>query len=130
MKGDATPAEVYDSVKKMVDELLFRARQDSKSMPVVLVVNVEIKQGHLEEFLKVINYDAEGSRRETDCYRFDVLRDMENDHKFIFYEAYKDASSIDVHKATPHYAAWTKFKESGGVVSASAVKMNGYNFTF
>ena len=53
-------------------------------------VNVEVKPERLDEFLEVIQNNAAGSRKEPECYRFDILRNEENPNKFTFYEVYKD----------------------------------------
>ena len=54
--------------------------------------------------------DAVGSRKEAGCLRFDVLRCPKQANKFFFYEIYVDAAAIEVHKAQPHFKAWTDFK--------------------
>ena len=51
-----------------------------------------------------------------------MLRDNENECKFVFYEVYKDMESVARHKATPHFQLWSDFKASGGVVSQTSVK--------
>ena len=131
MKGTATPSEVFTSVKSMVDTVLQQARNEEKaSCPICLVVDVEIHKDHLEEFINVITIDAEGSRTEPGCYRFDVLRDPENPCKFTFYETYKDQAAIEFHRNAPHFQVWTKFKEEGKVVSAAKRELLGMNFTF
>lgn len=101
-----------------------------KCSPKALVVTVEIRDGRIEEFLKVIKEDAVGSRERENggCLRFDVLRDASAPNKFIFYEVYKDTAAIDFHKATPHFALWSKFKESGGVISQHVSKADAIFF--
>ncbi len=37
------------------------------------------------------------------------------------YEVYESEEAVEFHKTTDHYAVWTAFKDSGGVVSASKV---------
>ena len=59
---------------------------------------------------KAIEIDAIGSRTEPGCLRFDVLQDKSDPNKFVFYEVYKDADAINVHKSMPHFKAWTDFK--------------------
>ena len=81
------------------------------------MVHVEIKKDRLDEFLKAITIDAEGSRLEEGCYRFDILRDPENPCKFTFFEAYKNEDAVVFHKSTQHFKAWSDFKATGGVVS-------------
>ena len=66
--------------------------------------------------------DAVGSRTEEGCLRFDVLCDQTNPNRFFFYEVYKDASAVTIHKEQPHVKAWSDFKASGGVVSSVSTK--------
>eukprot|EP00617_Octactis_speculum_P008761 CAMPEP_0185771270 /NCGR_PEP_ID=MMETSP1174-20130828/63938_1 /TAXON_ID=35687 /ORGANISM="Dictyocha speculum, Strain CCMP1381" /LENGTH=97 /DNA_ID=CAMNT_0028457073 /DNA_START=109 /DNA_END=402 /DNA_ORIENTATION=+ len=95
-----------------------------------IVVQVEIEPARVPQFLDVMNYDAEESRKEEGCFRFDLLRDQSDPNKFIFYEVYKDANAVDVHKSMPHYKAWSDFKDAGGVVSQTAIKADAINFTY
>ena len=97
--------------------------------PVAIVVEVEIKPDRMDDFLKAITIDVQGSRQEEGCLRFDLLRDNSNPNKFFFYEVYVDAAAVDVHKATPHFKAWSDFKESGGVVSQTSSKCAALDFT-
>ena len=39
------------------------------------------------------------------------------------YEVYRSKEAVDAHRATAHFAVWTTFKESGGVVDGSVSKM-------
>jgi len=70
------------------------------SEPLCLVVSVEISPERIDAFLAVMKIDAEESRKEEGCLRFDVLRDESNPNKFIFYEVvivHVTASSSCVH---------------------------------
>lgn len=93
-------------------------------MPIVLIVTVEVVPDRIEDFLKAMEIDAIGSRTNENggCLRFDVNRDATDPNKFYFYEVYVDADAIERHKLTPHFKAWTDFRESGGVVSFSVIK--------
>jgi len=95
--------------------------------PVALFVTVEIKEDRLDDFLRVIEADAIGSRTNENgkCFRFDVLRDSSQANKFHFYEVYENEEAVVAHKATPHFALWTEFKASGGVISQTVIKANG-----
>mmetsp|Transcript_4328 Transcript_4328/g.5971 ORF Transcript_4328/g.5971 Transcript_4328/m.5971 type:complete len:174 (-) Transcript_4328:510-1031(-) len=103
----------------------------TKSDFVSLVVHVEIKEDRLEEFLKVIEADAVGSRTKENggCLRFDVLQDSESKTKFTFYEVYKDNSAVEFHKSTDHYKLWTDFKSTGAVLSQTVMKGETLFFT-
>ena len=99
------------------------------STPIAVVVKVEIVPERKADFLEAMRIDAEGSRAEDGCLRFDLLQDQSDENTFFFYEAYKDMDAIAVHKETAHYKAWSDFKASGGVVSQTASKTNAINWT-
>lgn len=83
---------------------------------VALLVFVDIKPESMADFLKVMEGDARGSRdRSLDpgAIRFDMLRSTEVSNRFLFYEVYRDAKSVSLHKTTDHYKAWSAFKEVG-----------------
>ena len=72
-----------------------------------MIVECNVKPEKRDEFLKVIEHDAEHSEHdEPGCLRFDVLNDLEDPNKFFFYEVYKDEAALDAHRAAPHYAVW------------------------
>lgn len=95
------------------------------SKPFGIVVDAEIKEDRMEEFLDLIEKDAVGSRAEPGCLRFDLLQSQENPNKFVFYEVYENLDAVAFHKEQPHFALWTKFKESGGVVNSVSHKTDG-----
>ena len=98
--------------------------------PFAVIVAVKIKPERTEEFLKVMHADAQGSRGEPDCLRFDLLKDEKDPNKFYFYEVYANGKeAMDYHKSMDHYKAWTAFKESGGVESQEASKAIAIDFT-
>ena len=90
-----------------------------------VIVQAEIEPDRMAEFLDMIRNNAEKSRKERGCLRFDVLRCQEQPNKFFFYELYKNPAAIDYHKEQDHYKAWADFKESGGVVSSVSFKSDG-----
>eukprot|EP00574_Skeletonema_japonicum_P005906 CAMPEP_0201714242 /NCGR_PEP_ID=MMETSP0593-20130828/810_1 /ASSEMBLY_ACC=CAM_ASM_000672 /TAXON_ID=267983 /ORGANISM="Skeletonema japonicum, Strain CCMP2506" /LENGTH=98 /DNA_ID=CAMNT_0048203507 /DNA_START=153 /DNA_END=449 /DNA_ORIENTATION=- len=94
-------------------------------MPICIVVEAEIKEDRMDDFLDMIEKNAVGSRAEPGCIRFDVLQAADQENKFFFYEVYEDAAAIDFHKTQPHYAAWGTFKESGGTLSSVSKKASG-----
>lgn len=72
-----------------------------------LTVNLQVQPGHLEPFLAAITENAERSfTDETGCLYFDVSQDATDDHRFVFYELYRDQGALDDHRAAPHFATW------------------------
>lgn len=131
MKGTASPSQIFDNVKAMVDKVAAEIRADSaQEVPVVAVIHVQVKADALEDFKKAIGHNAKGSRMEPGCYRFDVVQDQEDATKFTFYEAYKNADAVAAHRASPHFHVWNDFKESGAVTHFDRKLYNGINYTF
>jgi len=94
-------------------------------MTVGVVVEAEIKEERMEEFLKMIETNAVNSRKEEGNLRFDVLKVKDSENKFIFYEVYKDKDAVGFHKTQDHYKAWAAFKESGGTVTSVSKVCDG-----
>ena len=98
----------------------FRLRGGAPGMTAIgIVVDIDVHPDRVDEFLKVAEADAVGSRKEPGCLRFDVLRASDSETRFLFYEAYTSADAVAEHKAQPHFKLWTDFKESGGCKSVS-----------
>ncbi|KAL9187040.1 hypothetical protein ACHAXT_010760 [Thalassiosira profunda] len=99
------------------------------AMPICIVVEAEIKEDRMDDFLDMIEKNAVGSRAEPGCIRFDVLQAEDQANKFFFYEVYEDAAAIAHHKEQAHYLAWGAFKESGGTLSSVSKKASGKYMT-
>ncbi|GKY97206.1 hypothetical protein MPSEU_000679000 [Mayamaea pseudoterrestris] len=97
----------------------------TETKPFGVVVHAEIDPNRMAEFVTLMENNAEQSRKEPECIRFDVLRSQEAPNQFIFYELYKSPAGMDHHKQQPHYQAWANFKESGGALSAVTYKNDG-----
>ena len=73
-----------------------------------IVVQIQPKPDKVEAFLELALFDAQNSRKEPGCLRFDVLKHLENPPRFSFYEVYQDEAAVQAHRQTPHYARWIK----------------------
>ncbi len=84
----------------------------------IILVEVNVKPERLNDFLELIKYDAEHSENdEPGCLRFDVLQDTEDQHKFFYYEVYKDEAARMAHRETPHYKKYAA--ESADMMSTA-----------
>lgn len=95
------------------------------SKPFSVIVEAEIKEDRIEDFLKMIENNAAKSREESGCIRFDVLQDQSKENKFWFYEVYESTDAVAHHKTTSHYQSWADFKEGGGTISSVSHKADG-----
>ena len=74
---------------------------------IALVVSLQVRPGHLEEFLGAIGENAERSATdEPGCLYFDVVQSLDDDHRFLFYELYRDEAAVAAHRQAPHFARW------------------------
>lgn len=72
-----------------------------------LTVVLEVREGHLDQFLTAITANADRSfHDEPGCLRFDVSQSADDPHKFVFYELYADMDALGEHRRAPHFALW------------------------
>ena len=72
----------------------------------MIMVRLEVKPERVDEFLKLVSFNASESRKEPGNLRFDVVRSVDNTSRFGLYEVYRDDAAVRAHQATPHYAKW------------------------
>lgn len=111
-----SPSSLHTTVRKM---------SALSAKPFAVVVEAEIKEERMDEFMELIKKNAEETRKEPGCIRFDVLRSQSNPNQFFFYELYENVEAIDHHKKQAHYNLWADFKGSGGTVSSVSHKTDG-----
>ena len=76
----------------------------------VVIVPIQIEQGHRDEFLEALMVDAKGANEdEPGCLRFDAVQDADDDHRIWLYEVYKDEAAFQAHLQAPHFQV---FKEA------------------
>ena len=72
----------------------------------MIVVRLEVKPNRVDDFLKLVTFNAAESRKEPGNLRFDVVRSADNPTLFRLYEVYRGDDAIRAHQATAHYAKW------------------------
>ena len=72
---------------------------------IALVVEFEIKSGHLDDFLSIIREHAAGTLAEEEgCLQFDVLLPKEGGNRVLLYEAYRDDAALELHSNSARLA--------------------------
>ena len=69
----------------------------------IQMVSINVKPGHVEEFIDAFRINYEGTRKEPGNLRFDVLRDPDDETRFVIYEVFTSAEALDDHRKTEHY---------------------------
>lgn len=72
----------------------------------VTLVHVQVKPGHVADFIEATRLNHEASARESGNRRFDVLQSPDDPACFVLYEAYASAEDAAAHKQTAHYLVW------------------------
>ena len=72
----------------------------------VTMVNVQVKEDRIDDFVEACRVNHVGSIEEFGNRRFDVLQDTRDPARFVLYEAYVSEERAAAHKETPHYQHW------------------------
>lgn len=72
----------------------------------VTIVDVQVKEAHINEFIQACRLNHEASIREDGNRRFDILQQTDIPGHFVLYEAYTSEADAAAHKQTSHYLAW------------------------
>jgi autoinducer 2-degrading protein len=76
----------------------------------IVVVPLQIKEGHKDAFVEALLDDARGSvNNEPGCLRFDVVQDGADPNRIWLYEVYKDEAAFQSHLQAPYFA---KFQDA------------------
>ncbi|TET49900.1 MAG: antibiotic biosynthesis monooxygenase [Actinomycetota bacterium] len=77
----------------------------------IVQVQVHVKQGMADRFIEATIKNASKSIHEPGIARFDIIRQKEDQERFILVEAYRDSNAPAKHKETEHYGQWRKTVE-------------------
>jgi autoinducer 2-degrading protein len=72
----------------------------------VTLVHIHVKPEHMADFVESVRANHENSILEPGNLRFDILQSVDDQTRFVFYEAYLDEAAARAHKETAHYVAW------------------------
>ena len=72
----------------------------------IVLVHVHVKPDTIEAFEAASAENAAASRLEPGIARFDVLRQRDDQTRYLLVEVYRTPEAAVAHKATAHYLAW------------------------
>jgi autoinducer 2-degrading protein len=73
---------------------------------VATIIHVQVKPEFRQPFIEATRQNHERSIQEPGNLRFDILQDLQDPNKFVFYEAYATEQAAAAHKETLHYQKW------------------------
>lgn len=72
-------------------------------MEKIIIAQFSVTPNEVDKFLVITSELVENTRKEKGCLFYTQYRSVENSNDFVFYEIYKDQSSVDFHLTSPHY---------------------------
>ena len=75
-------------------------------MSLVLQVQIRIKPGNVEAFMKKLGENAAAARKEPGCTQFDILVDPNDPMNVMLYEVYADEKAFEVHQQQAHFKTY------------------------
>lgn len=80
-----------------------------------VVVTLEANPDRVEDLITALKTNAEHSRTEATCLKWEWSRHVTEPNQFAIYELYTDADAFAEHKASQHFADWKAATE--GVIA-------------
>ncbi len=80
-------------------------RREENIMYVVLV-HSHIQMEQVERFREITIQNAEASRGEVGCVRFDVIQQVDDPTRFTFIEVFKSEEDGAIHRESSHFKKW------------------------
>ena len=77
----------------------------------IVQVHVHVKKGMTEQFIEATTKNALKSIQEPGIARFELLKQKEDQERFILIEVYRDSNAPEKHKETEHYDQWREAVE-------------------
>ena len=81
-----------------------------------VTVILEVDPVRVEEFLPIVKAQAEASRAEPGCLRFEVSQQLDKPNVFALSEMYEDRDAVEAHYGSEHFARW-KASVSDGIIA-------------
>lgn len=88
-------------------------------MSYVLQVEIRVKPGNVDSFMRKVLENAASARNEPGCKQFDVVVDPKDPTSMMLYEVYADERAFEEHQKT---AAFKKYVDEAVPLLASRVR--------
>ncbi len=72
----------------------------------IILVHSHVQPQHVERFREITLRNAEASRGESGCVRFDILQQTDDPSRFTFIEIFRSEADAAAHRETPHFKQW------------------------
>jgi quinol monooxygenase YgiN len=87
---------------------------------IVLNVHMQAVPGRERELESELRALLVPTRKELGCLSYELHRDRENPHKFMFYEKFDSQAALDAHIHSPHFQKFLAYRATGSDPVAAA----------
>lgn len=77
-------------------------------MKKVIIAQLNVKAHKVTDFLKLAEVMVEHSNAESGCITYKLLKEVNAETKFFFYEEYENEKAIKIHNSSEHYITFIK----------------------
>lgn len=86
--------------------------------PITMIARLRAAPGKADALAALLTEQAGVVRRsEPGCLYYRLHRSNDDPHLFFFYEAYVDEAALEVHRQSPHIAAYRKRRNDEGLAA-------------
>merc|ERR1711879_576631 len=104
--SDEQPVLSKRLLKTEAIDFSWQASSVTQCSPIAVLLELDIEKEHVVDLVDKMTANANGSRTESGCMRFDILRDTEEPRKFVTYEVFESQQALDAHKEMPYVKTW------------------------
>jgi quinol monooxygenase YgiN len=87
---------------------------------IVLNVHMKAVPGRERELESELRALLVPTRKELGCLTYELHRDGEDPHRFMFYEKFESQAALDAHIHSPHFQKFLAYRAAGSDPVASA----------
>jgi len=98
-----------------------RPVERSGSPSSITITLLAVKAGRLDAFLQALHALVASARASSSGLRVDLLREKEDQHRFVLYEVFTDDEGFTKHRASEPCKAWNEFVSQGGLQEETEV---------
>ncbi|MFT4611792.1 MAG: quinol monooxygenase YgiN [Glaciecola sp.] len=72
-------------------------------MEKVIIAQLSIQQSKIDAFLSLAKIMVNTSASENGCITYKLLKEIDKENSFFFYEKYESKEAVEVHNSSEHF---------------------------
>lgn len=75
-------------------------------MEKIIIAHLSLQSNKIDEFLKLAEAMIKTSNEEPGCLTYKLLKEIDQENEFFFYERYKNEKAIEIHNSSNHFKSF------------------------